>query len=139
MVRIVHGTNSPRGYEQSTVRTVQEGTNSPRYEQSRVRKVQRRYESCIYCVYYNRSRLLNINGPWYEQFKRVRTVHSTNSPGGYEQSTVRTVQGTNSPSVVRIVQSTKSPGTAAPIVYTLHPSLIGYHCRTSSSLLSSLN
>jgi len=34
MVRIVQ-----RRYEQSMVRTVQEGTNSPRYEQSKVRIV----------------------------------------------------------------------------------------------------
>ena len=39
----------------------------------------------------------------------IRIVHGTNSPGGYEQSTVRTVQGTNSPSMVRIVQGTNSP------------------------------
>ena len=64
------------------VRTVQEGTNSPRYEQSKVRKVQGRYEQSM-----------------------VRTVQEgTNSP-----RTVRTVQGTNSPSMVRIVQGTNSP------------------------------
>jgi len=50
MVRIVHGTNNKRGYEQSTVRTVQgtnspsivrivQGTNSPRYEKSRYQHV----------------------------------------------------------------------------------------------------
>jgi len=37
------------------------------------------------------------------------TVHGTNSPGGYEQSTVQTVKGKNSPSNVRIVQGTNSP------------------------------
>jgi len=49
------------------------------------------------------------NSPWYEQSKTVRIVHGTNSPRRYEQSTVRTVQGTNSPSMVRIVQGTNSP------------------------------
>ena len=46
MVRIVQGR-----YKQSMVRTVQEGTNSPRYEQSKVRIVReppRLYISVVY-------------------------------------------------------------------------------------------
>jgi len=104
------------------VRTVQEGTNSPRYEQSRVRKVQRRYEQSMV-----RTVQEGTNSPGYEKSKRVRIVHGTNSPGGYEQSMVRTVQeGTNSPRYeqsrrVRTVHGTNSPRTVRTVHGTNSP------------------